>query len=75
MMDVVVEVRVMTRPVMISVMVILYSVMIPLISPAGGGAQDNVMEEELAGTSWMLWGGLVGAEECIIYMIMGFHVT
>ena len=60
------EVRVMTRPVTISVMVILYSVMIPLISPAGGGAQDNVMEEELAGVSWMLCGGLVGTEMSIM---------
>lgn len=60
--DVVMEVRVMIRPVMTSVMVILYSVMMPFVSPTGGGTQESVMDVELAGASWMLWGGLVGAE-------------
>ncbi len=61
-MDVVVEVRVMTLPVMTSVMVIRYSVMTPLMSSVGGEAQDSEKEVELAGASTTFWGGLDGAE-------------
>ena len=60
-MDVVVEVRLMTLPVMTSVMVIRYSVMTPLISLTGGGAHDSEMEVELAGASVTFCGELDGA--------------
>ena len=62
MIDVVVAVRVMTLPVMTSVIVIRYSVMTPLISFIGGGAHDSETEVELAGRSVTFWGELDGAE-------------
>ena len=60
-MDVVVEVRLKTLPVMTSVMVIRYSLMTPLTSLNGGGVHDSVMEVELAGVSTTFRGGLDGA--------------
>lgn len=62
-MDIVVETRVMTLPVMTSVMVMRYSVMTPLMSPANGGAHNSPMDVELTGESTMFWGGLEGAEK------------
>ena len=60
-MDVVVDTRLMTLPVMTSVMVMRYSVMTPLTSLLGGGPHDRPMDVELAGVSTMFWGGAVGA--------------
>ena len=51
----------MTRPVTTSVMLIRYSAITPLMSLAGGGAQDSEMEVELTGDSRTFCGGLVGA--------------
>ena len=62
-MDVVVEVSVMTRPVITSVMVIRYSVMTPLMSSDGGGAQESERDVELAGVSITFRGGLDGARK------------
>lgn len=61
MMEVVDEVRVMILPVSTSVMVILYSMTIPLTSPEGGGNHDRRMEVEVAGVSITFCGGLEGA--------------
>ena len=61
-MDVVVEVSLMILPVITSVMVMRYSVTIPLMSSEGGGSHDREMEVELAGESTTFWGGLDGAE-------------
>ncbi len=61
-MEVVVEVRVMTLPVITSVMVILYSVMIPFWVLAGGGDQESPMDVELTGERTTFWGGLLGAK-------------
>ena len=62
-MEVVVLVRVMSLPVMTSVMLILYCVMTPFRSPAGGGDHEMLMDEELIGASLTFCGGLVGAGE------------
>lgn len=62
-MDVVVETKMMTLPVMTSVIVIRYSVMTPFMSPEGGAPHDSPIDVELTGDSTMFWGGLVGAEK------------
>ena len=61
-MDVVVDTRLMTLPVITSVMVMRYSVTTPFTSLAGGGPHDSPMDVELAGVSTIFWGGAVGAE-------------
>ncbi len=48
-MEVVVEVRLMTLPVITSVKVILYSVITPFWVLAGGGDQESLMDMELTG--------------------------
>ena len=63
MIEVVVEFKVMFLLVMTSVMVMRYSLMIPLMSAVGGVAHDSTMEVELTGVSVMFWGGLDGAGE------------
>ena len=62
-MEVVVLVKVMTLPVMTSVMLILYCMMTPFRSPTGGGDHEMPMDEELVAESLTLCGGLVGAGE------------
>ena len=56
-------VKVMTLPVMTSVMLILYCVMTPFWPPAGGGDHEMLMDEELIGASLTFCGGLEGAGE------------
>ena len=59
--EVVADVRLITLPVTTSVMMILYSVMTPLMSLAGGFDHVRLMEVELTGDICTLWGGLEGA--------------
>ena len=61
-MDDVVEFKVIFIPVMTSVMVMRYSLIIPLMSAVGGGFHDKEMEVELTGANMTFWGGLDGAE-------------
>ena len=56
--EVVVDVKLITLPVMTSVIIMRYSVMTPLMSFDGGGNHVRLMEVELTGESWTLWGGL-----------------
>ena len=60
-MEVVVEVSVITLPVLTSVMLMRYSVMIPLRLLAKGGDHDREMEVELVGDTVKLSGALDGA--------------
>lgn len=60
-MDVVVEVSVITLPVLTSVMLMRYSVTIPLRLPGKGGDHDREMEVELVGDTVKLSGALDGA--------------
>ena len=48
-------------PVSSSVMLILYSVMIPLVSSRGGGAQESWMDVELMAVALISSGGADGA--------------
>ena len=59
--DVVVEVRVSTLPVLTSVMLIWYSVIMPFKLLARGGDHDKEMEVELAAETANLSGALDGA--------------
>ena len=61
MMDVVVEVRVSTLPVLTSVMLIRYSVTMPFRLLARGGDHDKEMEVELAAETVNPSGALDGA--------------
>ena len=61
MMDVVVEVRVSTLPVLTSVMLIRYSVIMPFKLLARGGDHDKEMEVELAADTANPSGALDGA--------------
>ena len=61
MMDVVVEVRVSSLPVLTSVMLMRYSVIMPFKLQARGGDHDKEMEVELAAETANLSGALDGA--------------
>ena len=62
-MDVVVDVSKKTLPVSISVMLIRYSRITPLVSDVGGGDQDRVIVSELILVPVRFWGELLGAAE------------